>query len=221
MDAAIFDWDGTLSDSRPALLASLYECSEAVLGWRYPSSADEEDIVFTRPGAEIWPAIASDAEQAAELFEAFQAAYARHSQSIKAFPGVADMLTAVRAAGISTAVVTSKGRLRYEPDAARIGLAHEIDVAVCAGEASPKPDPAGVLEALRRLGADPACAAMVGDTPVDIVAGVTDGVTAIGVAWGHSGGDLLRDAGAHVIAQTPAELTQLLLSTGAGSRASG
>ena len=137
IQAVLFDWDGTLSDSRPALLASWYECSEAVLGRRYPASEAEEDVVFTRPGGEIWPAIASDAEQAEQLFEAFQEAYARHSQSLKAFPGVADMLTAVRAAGISTAVVTSKGRRRYEPDAARIGLAEHIDVAVCAGEAPP------------------------------------------------------------------------------------
>ena len=167
MGAVLFDWDGTLSDSREALLASWHESTGAVLGRRYPADAAEEDVVFTQPGAQIWRAIASDAEQVEQLAVAFQDAYERHSQTVRAFPGVLEMLSALRAAGISTAVVTSKGRRRYEPDAARLGVAEEIDVAVCAGEAPPKPDPGGVLEALRRLGVEPARAAMVGDTAVE------------------------------------------------------
>jgi HAD superfamily hydrolase (TIGR01509 family) len=214
MEAVLFDWDGTLSDSRAALLASWHESSATVLGRRYPADTREEDVVFTRPGSEIWPAISRDGAQARALAEAFQLAYARHSDGIRAFPGIAAMLAEIRAAGIATGVVTSKGRRRYEPDAVRVGVAREIDVAVCAGEAAPKPNPDGVLEALRRLGTEPDHAAMVGDTVVDIEAARAAGVIAIGVGWGHGEITALMAAGAQAVAATPAELAGIL--TGGG-----
>jgi HAD superfamily hydrolase (TIGR01509 family) len=208
--AALFDWDGTLSDSREALLASWYESTEAVLGRRFPADAAEEDLVFTQPGSRIWPSIAGDAGIADQLAHAFQAAYERCSSTVRAFPGVIELLAGLRASGIGTGVVTSKGRERYEPDARRIGVADEIEVAVCAGEAPPKPDPGGVLEALRRLSVKPEHAAMVGDTVVDIAAGLQAGVHPIGVTWGHGRGAELIEAGAGAIAETPAELGQIL-----------
>jgi HAD superfamily hydrolase (TIGR01509 family) len=210
MDAVLFDWDGTLSDSRAALLASWHESTEAVLGRRYPADVAEEDVVFTQSGMSIWPVLARDEEQSAQLAEVFQEAYERHSRTLRAFPGIVEMLVALRAAGISTAVVTSKGRRRFEPDAERVGLAAEIDVAVCAGEAAPKPDPEGVLEALRRLGVQPERAAMVGDTVVDMAAARAAGVLAVGVSWGHSEAETLLAAGARAVAGTPAELVDML-----------
>ena len=51
-----------------------------------------------------------------------------------------------------------------------------------------KPDPAPVLEALRRLGVAPTDAAMVGDTRYDVDAGRAAGCRTIGVAWGHGSG---------------------------------
>jgi HAD superfamily hydrolase (TIGR01509 family) len=208
--AVLFDWDGTLSDSRAALLASWHESTQAVLGRKYPGDATQEDIVFTKPGSEIWPAIARDREEAARLAEAFQAAYERHSSTVRAFPGVFDMLVALRAAGIVIGVVTSKGRRRYEPDASLIGIAGNIDVAVCAGEAPPKPDPAGLTEALRQLGSESDRAAMVGDTVVDIEAALRAGAIPVGVGWGHGHRDELLAAGARAVARTPAELRRML-----------
>jgi HAD superfamily hydrolase (TIGR01509 family) len=208
--AVLFDWDGTLSDSRIALLTSWHESTEAVVGRKYPADGAEEDIVFTKPGSEIWPAIARDGEESARLTEAFQAAYERNSSTVRAFPGIVEMLGALRAGGIGTGVVTSKGRRRYESDASRIGVAGKIDVAVCVGEAPPKPDPGGLLEALRRLGAEPDRAAMVGDTIVDIDAGVRAGAIPVGVGWGHGDGVELLAAGARAVARTPAELSLIL-----------
>lgn len=210
LGAVLFDWDGTLSDTRAALLASWHQSTEAVLGRRYPADAAEEDVVFTKPGAEIWPAIARDADEADRLAEAFQQAYERHSHMARAFPGVAEVLAALRAGGIRTGVVTSKGRERYEPDALRIAVGGEIDLAVCAGEAPPKPDPGGVLEALNRLRIEPERAAMVGDTVVDIEAGVRAGAMPIGVGWGHGAGADLLAAGARAVAGTPVQLTRIL-----------
>jgi phosphoglycolate phosphatase len=218
ISTVVFDWDLTLSDSRAALLTSWYESTEAVIGRRYPADPAEEDVAFTRPGSEIWPAIAPDGQRSARLAEAFQAAYERNSSVIRAFPGVAQMLVALRVAGVGIGVVTSKGRRRYEPDASRIGLADKIDVAVCAGEAPAKPDPRGVLDAVRRLGGEPAQAAMVGDTIVDIQAGLRAGVIPVGVGWGHCDTARLLAAGARAVAATPAELSRMLRQARLGER---
>jgi HAD superfamily hydrolase (TIGR01509 family) len=214
--AALFDWDGTLSDSRQALLDAWHSSTQRVLGRRYPETPADEDIVFTLPGAEIWPAISEDADEAHRLAEAFQQDYALTSQSLRPFPGIPEMLRDLRDSGVAVAVVASKGRRRLEPDAERIGLADLIDVAVCAGEAAAaKPDPAAPLAALYRLGVAPGEAAMVGDTVVDIAAGSGAGTIAIGVSWGHGSAEQLREAGAEFVADTAEQLRDLLLATDA------
>jgi HAD superfamily hydrolase (TIGR01509 family) len=217
--AVLFDWDGTLSDSRHVLLEAWHASTELVLGRRYPDSAADEDVVFTLSGAEIWPAISRDPDQARRLAEAFQDAYATSSESLRAFRGVVAMLQGVRRHGVATAVVTSKGRERFVPDAERTGLGDLIDVAVCAGEAAAsKPDPSPLLAALARLDVAPDSAAMVGDTVVDVAAGVAAGTWTIGVDWGHGTADQLLGAGAQAVATTPAQLCELLLNSAAGER---
>ena len=47
-----------------------------------------------------------------------------------------------------------------------------------------KPDPAPLLEALRRLGAGAEGACYVGDAPFDLLAGRAAGLTTIAVTWG-------------------------------------
>ncbi len=52
VDAALFDWDGTLVDSREALLAAWHESTEAVLGRRYPATAARGGRHLHPPGHE-------------------------------------------------------------------------------------------------------------------------------------------------------------------------
>ena len=74
-----------------------------------------------------------------------------------------------------------------------------------------KPDPDPVLEALRRLGADPADAAYVGDSPFDVRAGNAAGVLTVAVGWGgiHPDERLLH-AGPDVLVHTAEELHGVL-----------
>jgi phosphoglycolate phosphatase-like HAD superfamily hydrolase len=197
--AALFDWDGTLIDSRAALLAAWYESSEAVLGRRYPDTQADEDVVFTLPGKQIWPTLASDEAQLAELAAAFQEAYEQGSEQAQAFPGVRDMLLELRASGVAIAVVTSKGRRRFAPDAERGRL----------------------TEAIEKLDVAAQSAVMIGDTPVDIAAGIAAGVSTIGVTWGHFGEAELRAAGAEAVADRPADVLGILLGENAHTTTTG
>jgi phosphoglycolate phosphatase/AHBA synthesis associated protein len=214
--AVLFDWDGTLSDSRQVLLDAWHASTELVLGRRYPAASDEEDVVFTLPGSEIWPTISADSEQAQRLAAAFQEAYGDASRSLRPFPGTPQMLSGLRERHLKIGVVTSKARRRFVPDAEQIGVSELIDVAVCAGEAAAaKPHPASVLAALAGLRVVPARAAMVGDTVVDVAAGVAAGTMTIGVGWGHGTRAALLGAGADAVATSPAELLELLLASNA------
>ncbi len=86
--AALFDWDGTLIDSRAALLTAWRESTSHVLGRSYPATRAEEDLVFTRPGGQIWPALASDRDELDALVASFQASYEQSAEEVRAFPGV-------------------------------------------------------------------------------------------------------------------------------------
>jgi HAD superfamily hydrolase (TIGR01509 family) len=197
--AALFDWDGTLIDSRAALLSAWRESTQALLGHPYPDTPAEEDIVFTLPGREIWPTLTDDVDA---LAASFQSAYDRSGEQVSAFPGVLEMLEELRSAGVRTAVVTSKSRRRYGPDAVRAGLAGAIDIAVCAEDVTAtKPDPDPVLRALEKLGVSGADALMVGDTPVDVAAALAAGTSAIGVGWGHSPASELLAVGASAVVE--------------------
>jgi phosphoglycolate phosphatase-like HAD superfamily hydrolase len=57
-----------------------------------------------------------------------------------------------------------------------------------------KPDPDIVLTALKRSGADPAQAVMVGDTPYDVEAAIAAGIEIVAVESGGWGPDDLRGA---------------------------
>jgi HAD superfamily hydrolase (TIGR01509 family) len=208
--AALFDWDGTLVDSRAALLRAWHVATDAVLGRRFPATAAEEQLVFTRPGRELFAQLTGDDGPGA-LIAAFQAEYEHSSELVRAFAGVADMLGALHDDGVMVAVVTSKARTRYAADAARAGLSGLIRHAVCAEDTEThKPDPAPVLRALAELGIAADRAVMIGDTAVDIAAGAAAGTAVLGVAWGASGAGALIDAGAAAVAQDPRDLIRLV-----------
>jgi pyrophosphatase PpaX len=210
-DAALFDWDGTLLDSRRALLDAWHAATESVLDRRFPQSEDDERLIFTLPGRQLFPQLAGSSERGAALAEAFTVAYRDTGRQVRAYPGVPAMLRDLRAEGVRVAVVTSKARERFELDAVHASLDGLVDVAVCSGDTpAHKPDPAPVLHALERLGVAAADAVVVGDTEVDVLAARAAGVAAVGVAWGPLGADGLVEAGAGVIADHPEELTRII-----------
>ncbi|GGY28104.1 hydrolase [Streptomyces djakartensis] len=83
-----------------------------------------------------------------------------------------------------------------------------------------KPDPHCLNRALNAMGAAPASALMIGDTPSDFRAARLAGVPFLGFARGDRHAKLLREAGAGVVVQSLEPLLELLRA-GAGPRFSG
>jgi phosphoglycolate phosphatase-like HAD superfamily hydrolase len=82
------------------------------------------------------------------------------------------LFVALRAAGRQIAVATSDDRQPTEQTLAGLGVADLVDALACADDGIPvKPAPDMVLTLCRTLGVEPARAAMVGDSLVDLAMG--------------------------------------------------
>ena len=203
----LFDWDGTLVDTRAALLGAWHDVTEAVLGRRFPVTADEQRWAFGRRGAETFPELSDDPAVVAALIAGFTSSYQRYASMVTPFPGVADLLARLRAAQCRIGVITSKTSDRFALDAARTELNAGWDTVVCAEDVvRGKPHPEPVVTALRRLGIRPTEAVLVGDSPADMAAAVAAGTRAIGVEWGFSSTAELLEAGASLTVHTCDEL---------------
>jgi pyrophosphatase PpaX len=99
------------------------------------------------------------------------------------YDGVAEMLAALRSAGLRLGIVTGKGREAWEVTQAAAELGG-FDVVVTDDDVhAAKPDPAGLLAAADALGIRPEQAVYVGDSTVDMKAGRAAGMRIGAALW--------------------------------------
>ena len=115
------------------------------------------------------------------------ALYRAHPPRIVLHPGARDLLARLRRDGRRTAIVTDGLAMMQRRKLAALDLEGAVDAIVYSWELdAPKPDPAGFLAALERLGAGPAEAVVVGDNPYhDMAAARAIGARAIRVRRGR------------------------------------
>lgn len=209
----LFDLDGTIVDSAPGITATLVHTFET-MGLPIPSPA--ELLAYVGP-----PILDSFRDRAGmslgEAAEALAIYRPRYLESgaldSSVFPGVADVLRAVHAAGIPMSLATSKPETPATLMLSHFGLLGEFDVITGASDdevRSAKQDV--VAEALVRLadfGADLSRPVLVGDREHDVEGAAANGVPTIFVDWGY--GSPAEQAGTLAVARTPAELRELLL----------
>ncbi|MFG1923947.1 HAD family hydrolase [Cryptosporangium sp. NPDC048952] len=97
------------------------------------------------------------------------------------FDGARDLVSAVRAAGLGTGLVTSSGREHVNAALAETDR-HRFDVIVCGDDvAAPKPSPEPYLSAAAALGVDPAECAVVEDSAIGVASALAAGCRVVGV----------------------------------------
>lgn len=204
--AVLFDLDGTLVDSAPDLLGAL----DHVLARRGLPPSDHGSLrhYASRGAAGILEAGLGDSVDEDTRRE-FLDHYGNNLwHRTRAFDGVDAMLESLAGRGIPMGVVTNKAGRFADPIIVHAGWDGYFDCVITGDRvARPKPDPEGVLEACRRLGASPQQTLYVGDDRRDVSAGRAAGVVTVIAGWGYlAPGEDIGQWRADRVVQHPREL---------------
>ncbi len=211
---AIFDFDGTLVDSRRNIQVAM-ERAFTSFGMQAPSYDDTRKIVglsLFDACQQLVPGI--DAAGVNVLAEHYKNAFLEmrkepgHSEPL--YDGATETLRRLRKEGWLVAGATGKSHRGVATVLEGHKLHDIFDVVRCADDGPGKPHPFMVADCLKHLGVDGIDAVMIGDTSFDMSMGRAAGVQALGVSWGFHTHDEIAEGGAHLIVHTFEELDAAL-----------
>lgn len=211
--AVFFDLDGTLLNTIFDLAASMNEvltqrgCPvHPVDDYRYFIGDGVHMLVFR-----ALPHCLRTEEKVQEAVHDFRQAYDRRwKETTRPYPGIEDLLQALGKRNVPLGVVSNKP---HEPTLTCVqAFFSQVPFAVIQGQTPdlpPKPDPAGLLAALKICQADPEHSLYVGDSGVDVQAARRAGLRAVGAEWGFRTREELLDHGADFVIRHPLEVLDI------------
>lgn len=207
--AILFDLDGTLTDSGEGII----NCAKLALShFGISIPGDQEMREFVGPPLDLtFRKFGVPADKIDEAICVYRSRYKTVGKYENfPYPGIRELLHALRDAGHRLFVATSK------PEALSVDILQHFALdgyfeiiagATFDGSRSSKADViAYLLEQVGNLDNT----VMVGDTVFDITGAHAHGIPAIGVAWGYGDVAEMQKAGAYAIANSMTELLQLL-----------
>lgn len=216
LKAAIFDLDGTLAYTFDDIRTSIDEMRKA---FSLPPISDEKMIEIVNFVARDFANYGLDGKRSEEeishALDIYTAAYDKHYlDKTTIYDGLPEVLDALKSDGIKLAVYSNKIDAYVKKIMIHLYGDGIFDVLMGPDGIKPKPDPMGALMIAEKWGLSPAEMAFVGDSVLDIKTGVSAGMTSIGVSWGYTKPELLKEAGAMYIVDTRPELLALLEKLG-------
>ena len=185
ISVVLFDVDGTLVDSAPAVMSAF---RDALSDYDLPIPDDQR--LRTYVGPPLWYSFADlgyEGELLAGLVTRYRTRYQAHYLDPEPFPGVIDLLHDLHNAGIPLATATSKQTPMAVAQMEQLGLTSIFDV-VAGATPDPSSNKARVIRvALTRLeavGADISHPVIVGDSIWDVRGAQEAGIPVVGVGWG-------------------------------------
>jgi pyrophosphatase PpaX len=182
INTILFDFDGTVMNTNQVIINSWQHTFRTLTGAERPV----EDIIATfgeilhDTVARFFPDV--PVEEAVEVYRSYHRD--NFGPMISVFPGVRELLEALKARGYTLAIVTSRLPATTAEGLEKYGLSGHFDLVVtCADCKKFKPDPEPALIALEKLGKKPEEAIMVGDTLNDILCARRAGVRSVLVGW--------------------------------------
>lgn len=129
----------------------------------------------------------------------------------RVFPGIKELLLALRKLGARVGIATSKPQVLAEQLLAQEDMTGLFQVIRGSGSDGNNSAKWQVLKrAMEELGAEPEDTVLVGDTKYDVEGAKLCGVPCIGVAYGYAAPGELEQAGAIAIAENMDELLEIL-----------
>jgi phosphoglycolate phosphatase len=211
-DLVVFDWDGTLFDST-ALIVHSIQAACRDLGLPVPDDERASWVIGLSLRSAMQHAVPTiTQEQIPQMVDRYRFHYLARQHDLTLFPGVLEMLHALKRRNHWLAVATGKSRVGLDEALASVALKGLFDGTRTADETRSKPDPQMLNELMRQFGVDPDRTLMIGDTTHDLQLAANAGTPSIAVAYGAHPGTEFATHSPLLVAQTVAELAQWLLA---------
>lgn len=208
----LFDLDGTLTDNSEGIIKSARFALEQ---FGLPNEPDSTLRRFIGPPLHdsFMEYYGFSKEKAFEAVDMYRVRYREKGVYENAlYPGLKEMLFCLRENGAGLCVATSKPLVFTEKILKQHDVYALFDHVVGANLDGSMTDKTEVIrEVLRRIGETEDRVVMVGDRSFDIVGAKNCGIESVGVYYGFAEPGELENAGADYIADTVAELEQILM----------
>jgi phosphoglycolate phosphatase len=210
----IFDFDGTLVDSRK-LITESNRVVFGQFGLAPPSEEDSFSLVGMSLELVLQRLAGADApvqKMVAAYREVLPLLRAAHAEV--PFDGANELLAALAERGdVRLGIATAHASHAIVPALERFGWQGYFCTVQTADRAPSKPHPGMIFQALSEAGVKAEDAIMIGDTTFDIEMARAADVRAVAVSWGYHRPDRLRDAGAWRVVNDMGELRDCVFET--------
>ena len=182
----LFDFDGTLADTAPGIVATLRASFETMGCPVPPQHAMVQTIGLPLPQAFSKLGNFSE-EETVRAVSIYTELFMKHEiPSITLFPNVKDTLATLYRKGVRMAIVTSRNRHSLELILKQNHIGQFFDTNVTFDDGiTPKPAPDMVEPLIHRMGLSPDRTLVVGDTTFDIEMGNRAGCHTCAVTYGN------------------------------------
>ena len=206
----VFDLDGTLVDS-------IFDLGNAVnfalKEYNLPLHPMSDYYTFVGNGMEdlvrrSMNEKGTDDELYKKVRKVFDEHYNAHSNdNTIAYKGVSELLSALRSKSVKTAVLTNKGHRYVGAILDRCFPEHKFDIYYGQRDGiERKPHPQSFELLLEELDVSKEDCLYIGDSEVDVKTAKNAGVDLVAVTWGYRSADVIRDAGAEILVNSPEEI---------------
>ena len=212
----LFDLDGTLTDSKEGILASVrYACEKLKL----PLPGEKELLTFIGPPLvdSFTRHCGTDAATAEEAVRVYREFYRPKGQYMNVpAPGITDVLAALKRAGRHMALASSKPEVMCREICERFGFAPYLEEIVGSKPPADMHKAAVIRDAIERLGWEEIPKdeiLMIGDRKYDVLGAAEVGLNCLGVEFfDYAAPGELEEAGAVAVVGTPQEMEAWILA---------
>lgn len=213
ISTVFLDLDGTLTDSRRGILTGASYALRA-FGIEVPPCRVTTEFI----GPPLYDSFRkyyglsdADARRAVALYRDYYGREGLFENEV--YLGVPEMLATLRGAGLSLYLATGKPHPYATRIVAHFGLDSYLDGVFGAEFDGTRGDKAELLTyATQRLFVSPDACVMLGDRRFDVEGALATRVTPVGALWGYGSNEELTVAGADLLAKTPSEAAERILS---------
>ena len=209
----IFDFDGTLGDTRRNIVMTLQQTMQEMHLPLIDEARCAATIGLTLKDSfkTLFPQLID--EEAEECAATYRRIFEVNKKKMvpQLFPHVAETLAELQRRGITMSVASSRNTTSLRGFLKDMGIEQYISYVLGAEDVTkPKPDPEPVLKTLEAMNIPASEALVVGDMPVDILMGRNAGTRTCGVTYGNASRQQLEEAGANFVIDDMEELIEIV-----------